>query len=95
MRFFLLSVMFYMLGSIPVFSQRKTVVDYYNITRVQNDFIYKKNNMWYTTGILSKIPVEIVDIKNGYIKIIDKSYYGIPRIITAALFFDKDKKPTL
>ncbi len=71
---------------------KKTVVDYFNMAVKSGNVIVFKNGKWFleTTGN-EVVPVPIVDIKNGYIKIEEEGKGWIE----AALFLRKDGSPVL
>jgi hypothetical protein len=70
---------------------RKTVVDYYNMTVDAGDAIALKGGKWMVRGMVGEfIPVPVVDIKKGYIKMTDYGTGGGTTTREAALFTSKN-----
>lgn len=75
---------------------KRTVIDYYNLTRVSGDpKIVQSNGSWRIENDDGPITLTVADIPNGYIEFIDPGTGGGSTTISAALFLAGNVEPML
>jgi len=94
--FFLLSFVLTAAAAASEPSAKRTVIDYYNLTRGEGEpKIVQKNGSWRIETSNDSLALSIVDIPNGYLEFVDSGTGGGSTTITAALFLTRAGEPML